>query len=208
MRLAFALSLVALHASACWTGEVSHESPPAPSTALPVPQAPRRASREVGDSRLDMEVTSSIVRMQRLGSPTPKALQQAEDALATLLRADGPLILPKLVAGPVVALDVGAGTFTTLCGRDAARASHDWGMKLADMTLPAPRCSFFIRGGTPMRVESEGCWQFTAHEGMFLVFEGHDADRLIAVIDGWVPPEPDQALGRELAKRIATATCP
>lgn len=203
MRLAFLSTVIAVLAlGACWTGEVAREKQPTPSgtsTRRPVSHASEL-------ERHDAWLTLAVMR----ASPSRLSADQtrAEHELELLLGADGPLVLPTEVPGPVVVLDIGTGTFTKLCGSDARLAAHDWGTQLADEARPAPRCSFSAKGATLWTTRAV-CWQLVAHHALALeLIRDRANERLDAVVVGAVPSELDPALARQLEQRVATATCP
>ncbi len=78
------------------------------------------------------------------GKPSPpgggRVGQTRIERFESRLRQEGPVLLPNVVTGPVVVLDLDTGVVSTLCGDAARTAARDWGTKLADPERPLASC--------------------------------------------------------------------
>lgn len=108
-----------------------------------------------------------------------------------------------LVAGPVVVLDMDSATFTTLCGKAAIDAAHDWGAKLADPRRTVPIC---IDGTSSNGNAVLVCTQVDAAGIVGVVLAPSDDPRLTGALFG--QGVHNYKLVRDLNDRIANASCP
>lgn len=132
------------------------------------------------------------------GARTP--VDVARD-LAVDLRSNGASSLTSFVAGPVVVLDLDAGTLSTVCDAAAIAAANTWGQSFADPSRPHPSC----RPGA-----SFTCTQFSSQQMLIVELADPDAWRIVSVIVGSFR-NGRHALHSKMSQMrslIATASCP
>lgn len=141
-------------------------------------------------------------RRTSLQAPVPPApTGDVARELADQLRLHGDALMPGYVAGPIVVLDIDAGTVMTLCDQTAIASAQRWGQMLTDRARAAPAC----RG-----TSSQVCTQMSPTEILMIDLVDPDAWRIVSVIVG-NHRKNRAALHANLATlrgHLATATCP
>lgn len=127
--------------------------------------------------------------------------EQIAQQLATDLRASGPQLLASFIAGPIVVLDLDAGTLTTECDAAAAAGAQVWGSMLSDPARPRAHC----RGGS-----SFTCSQFATQQILIIELADPDQWRITSVIVGNFRTGRTTMSSKmgQMRSQIANATCP
>jgi hypothetical protein len=121
--------------------------------------------------------------------------------LAATLRTTGTQVMTTYVSGPMVVLDLDAGTLTTECDSAAATAALSYGVLFEDPKRPAPHC----RG-----TDKVTCSQFASQQTLIVEFADPDAWRIVSVIVGNFRTgrtTMSQKMG-QMRQQIASAACP
>jgi hypothetical protein len=179
--------------AACWTG---HDRP--------VASAGRdeEAAREPADAdRGQPAWRPSPERPQTAAAPSGDPIAVARE-LATQLRANGTQLVPAFVAGPIVVLDLDAGSLTTECDSAAWASAQRFGQLLSDPARPVVHCR--------PTTERYTCSQFGG--GSMLIMEVADPDqwRIVSAIVGNYTTGR-QTLSMKLSQlraQIDAAACP
>lgn len=121
--------------------------------------------------------------------------------LAADLRANGDQLLPTYVAGPLVVLDLDAGTLTVECDSAAATLAANWGLDLSDPKRTPPYC----RGG-----QSYTCTQFAMQQILMLELAEPDNWRLVSAVVGNYRNGRSTMASKisQMRAMISTAACP
>jgi hypothetical protein len=133
------------------------------------------------------------------GPTTVPSAKQRDLGLEDRLRDGGPSLMPSLVNGPVVAIDVDAGWMFTFCGERAAQAASAWGARFADRSRPKPVCVF--NGSEEVR-----CGQIIQHDWFEVTFAGRDSPHIRVVVMGDMRKRGRYF--RQLRQEIQNAACP
>lgn len=149
---------------ACWRDGPGPAPPPAP----PVPVAEAEADRPKSRWR-----PSQAVAHKPPPDPTRTREEIAKDLQATV--RTNAQVLQSYVAGPIVVLDLDAGTLTTECDASALNGAQQWGQLLADPKRPTPHC----RGA-----HAYTCTQFATQQILIVEFDEPDQWRIVSVIVG------------------------
>lgn len=185
-----------LAVTACWSEGPKPATPPPPKEPLGcVPES---------------SVCAAVERRPRWrpGSPgVQKAPQekrppdQIARELASTLRASGSQVMTTYVAGPMVVLDLDAGTLTTECDSAATTAALSYGVLFEDPTRPTPHCR---------ATDKFTCSQFASQQTLIVEFADPDSWRIVSVIVGNFRTgrtTMSQKMGL-MRQQIATAACP
>jgi hypothetical protein len=197
MRRWIVIAQFALGWAACWTSTTKSDE--TSRITSPPPAAPAR--RKPPGIELDHEPEPDAALTRAAPSPRPQAVLDV--LLATKLHAVGSTVLASLVTGPVVVLDLKAGSFTTLCGPAAAQAAGAWANKLQDPRRGAPTCYV---------APNRRCQQVDTPDLLVIELGDGPTPRVLGVVVG--PRFDDPAfkanirLTNQLGVRIAGARCP
>ncbi len=122
--------------------------------------------------------------------------------LADEMRRSGIPTLSSFVAGPIVVLDLDAGTISTVCGAAAHVQAQTWGRMLSDQARHPPTC----RPSTA----SYTCSQFAASQILIIELADPDHWQIVSVIVGNYRTGRAALSGKmsQMHAQVATATCP
>jgi len=188
MRSGAALLIVV---TACW-----REGPgPAPPPLRPEPIGP---VAPVTPTKPRWRQSAAVAPKPPDPTRTPDQLAQQ---LSAELRSNGGQLMPSYVAGPVVVLDLDAGTLSVACDAAAVNGAQAWGMMFSDPARPSPHC----RGS-----QSFTCSQFATQQILIVEFADPDQWRIVSVIVGNFRTGRSTMNSKigQLRSQIATAACP
>ena len=189
MRASVVVALLTVVA-ACWKDGPG----PAPAPLRPEPTGPAPAPKPGPRWRPSVNVDAP--------PPDPKRTpEQIARQLSDELRANGGPLLASFVAGPVVVLDIDAGTLTTECDAAAITGAHTWGAMLKDPARPFPHC----RG-----LASFTCSQYATQQILLIELADPDQWRIVSVIVGNMRTGRTMMSSKiaQMRSQIATAACP
>lgn len=124
--------------------------------------------------------------------------RQRDSAMEARLRKDGPTVLPPLVTGPLVVLDLDTQKVETHCGDIAKRIAHQIGTMLADPSRQEVACEV-----SRDVVDEKRCYQLEAN-GLDVAVYLRTDDRLVGVVIGTEYAGGTNAHDAQIAK----AKCP
>lgn len=181
--VAAAVTLVA----ACWTAGPGPAPPPLrPEPTGTAPHPIWRRGRQA----------ATPPASDPMRTPAQIAQQLAKD-----LRASGAQLLTSYIAGPVVVLDLDAGSLTVECDAAAVAGAQAWGQMLADGSRPTPTC----RG-----VATFSCTQFSPQQVLIVELADPDQWRIVSVIVGNLR-NGRMTMGPKIGQMralLASAACP